>query len=441
MSQHIKPYYPYFHGFTTPLIIKVLEKVGLPPEIEKLPPRQQGPMAVTLLGELAAVAVRLLVTSLSEGQMHAEIEHLREKKGGDEYRNLRRKLKSEKVQRTNLFDDLLKFERSIITHDLGSTICPFSRDWPFTKSPLAGFIYWNVYAPNPSLVDKFKSEYESLSIEYETLTSQFDLTNRQMGELISSINENPEFISLKDALLKKVSEEKFVNRKTSYAEKMICVDFCMSDSILDRGVCHYLRNTEGRWWQNFTAHVDRDVNSCMNAPQNVMLRDTALHVAIENKVSKKIKNKLITLNAATCEVLTAPHVYNSYLNWAPCKITQSNSGFWRSELRKQDEFAINWISSRAGNRHPMDTYRSWLFEIFKNRPNNLDLENPYLIDHVVYTLERAQNELYWCLLRRAGSRVSFDGFFQNDEDRIKWEQRVESWRNREPDFWEWPPQS
>ena len=89
----------------------------------------------------------------------------------------------------------------------------------------------------------------------------------------------------------------------------------------------------------------------------------------------------------------------------------------------------------------MDTYRSWLFEIFKNRPNNLDLENPYLIDHVVYTLERAQNELYWCLLRRAGSRVSFDGFFQNDEDRIKWEQRVESWRNREPDFWEWPPQS
>ena len=59
-----------------------------------------------------------------------------------------------------------------------------------------------------------------------------------------------------------------------------------------------------------------------------------------------------------------------------------------------------------------------------------------MIDHEVYTSEQAHNELYWCLCRR-GKSVAFEGFFTENYTESFWNERVASWKDRDPDYREW----
>lgn len=433
MSRQSEPHFPYLHGYTNPIVIKALEVIGLPSEIAKLPKSQQCPMAVTLVGELAAVMVNMIVTSLHDGQSHVEIDDLREIHDGAEYRNLRRKLKILQANQSNLHRQIHELERTIIDHELGSNQSPYSVNGPITKSPLAGKFYWNTQLGNPSLLGTIRDQYEDLARRYTNGSREVDICHSKILEVMARIDIKPEFIKLRDALLAKKAAIKFKKNKVTYREKMVCADFTMGAPLLADGVCHLLRNTEEGWWRQFTSFADAEVNSDARSPQKVMLRDSFLNEAILNKTSEALKNKALTLIPATCEVLANPQDYNSYLGWEPCELSQGQASQWRFEIRKDDEFAINWISSRAGKRHPADSYRSWLAGEWGDKS-----DNPYLIDHETYTFDRAHNELYWCLAQRNGGRVPFVGFFMDEDAKCRWQRRVESWATKNPDYWEWP---
>ena len=313
-------------------------------------------MSVTLAGEISAVVVNMLITALHDGQLHMDIEDLREIYGMRPYRLLKRHIKHMEQDRTKLHTEINNLERTINLFELGSTLSPLSSDGGKTRSALCGLIYWNAETPRPELMHRVRGQYEQLAKDYKRISAQVEEGRKQFQELWNQIDANPEFIRRKKMLFMTVKDNKFGEQKGEYKERMICADFSMGAPLLDEGVCHILRNTAQNWWSRFTALVEKEVNDdALEAMPQVMLRDLFLNNAIDER---RLGKKGCNLDLATCEILKYPHRHNSYLHWSSSGISADGARDWRRTLRDEDHFAITWISERTGKRHPADPYRS-----------------------------------------------------------------------------------
>ena len=152
-----------------------------------------------------------------------------------------------------------------------------------------------------------------------------------------------------------------------------------------------------------------------------MLRDSTVNEAIEARLKGTHGE---TVDVATVNVLKNPEKYAPGMNWKPHSLSPEGVRTLRRALREEDKTAIAWMEKRSGEDHPTNPYGRWTGKGDSCRTENIE-----------YPAERAMNELYWCLSRRAPGAVPFRGLFSLRSTKEDWETRVESWRGRAPDYW------
>ena len=403
-----KPHYEGLHGYTLPLTIKALEKIGLPLAILKVPDEdQRGPLIVTLALELACVLVGLLYQSLAIGDGTDELAAFVMIFGGDEFQREKRQV------------DLL--QRRLIRFGAGELVDKKTGKGKFTRCLGEGFIAWSGDSKKASSqVEEWCKEYSKLEKEY-----------RKISRSLASAEAHLTLSRLQILSAENFQEAYKIHQKSrgitagwqSPPQKKISINFDEAHPLLQEGAAAIVRNTDPVWWNGFKRFITSKVKSTSNAGDlGLLMRDPLL---LRNVRFLETKGNWWSRDALI-EILNDPkkppkdlrkileneigQPITGNLKWKKpaVVITKSNLGFRASMLRQEDKSSLAWVKAFSGN-HPID----WLVRWSDNDNRSLKkLQREY-------PAERALNELYWCLTQ--GSGMTFTPILSNTYPKKKWE--------------------
>ena len=197
---------------------------------------------------------------------------------------------------------------------------------------------------------------------------------------------------------------------------------------MEDGIGHYLRSTDPGWWRSFTEKVEHKASlDYAGVPHFLMMRDPTLSMAMDILLSPGTN---YTLETATVKVLEKPEKYSPRLAWRCKKLTGAAIRRTRTALARQDELAIDWITSRAGDRHPLDPYRRLRVRAAKGAK-----QQARFAFEKHYDFCRAENELLWCVSQKKPASFPFRGIFTTDEEKASWDQRFRKWNPKKPGYY------
>jgi hypothetical protein len=479
------------HAFTLPLVIGVIKEIGPPSAIALVPrEKQRGPLLVTLATELACVLVSILREHLGWGGCIASSEDADALKLGAGYMQASQRLKALFEKERDALEAAHKIERLILRLAAGE-IVDRATGTDVSPCPDGGFLRW---FKNDACTPERRRRYETYSQDFSRLKRQIKVTDSNLAKMRAEALKNDvggqpaelridfsaSYHALQDgaaAILvqtdrawwgqwtEKIEKEisrTFPNRgavamlRDLHLNRMADIEYLFG-SMSYEGIWTYLLATPStlpvKCLDFLAKHTDRlknFLNKCFpdergDAGKQVLLLAESLRGdADESRELRKEFTKLCEQwsKDAGSELLVGPT--SSNLQWpahtvhkrkktkgAPLS-TEAVTDF-RKLLAAQDAMVEAWLDENAGAYHPC-RWTSCRDQKSRQRGKAVDQKASKIKrQRESYPVERAENELYFCLSR---DKVQFAPSLSHTFAMKRWAAWVEEARCREPEYWE-----
>jgi len=456
------PHHEHLRGFTLPLVISTLKQVGPPLAIAKVPDeRKRGPLLVTLATELASIIVGLLYDSLTRGMGREEVENFLMIRGGKEFQDSLQHYQRVLRTKADLRSAIEQLESRALRLGAAEIVDKKPVRGSFAKCVEGGYIQWHEEISYVAeTIHAWRAEYKQLSTKFQKISDEVNVIEVYLAKQRNAIFSFKDFHDGLQCYLKSRGLQ------GELPKKGIFVNFDSQHPLMQDGAAAIWQRTDARGWRAFEKCINESVrNTAHRGPVRLMLREALLvkaaHLLIDTKQPNNISRSLPSVDEAWIHVLRKPSImpdlikrksetpdypnsencnvpndleaklfiFPGSIDWSPYAmgLTNDNMRNWRRVLRREDADAIKWIKENSGVFHPCNWY-----ELIDNMPLNEVRRLSNL--NKQYPLERAINELYWCLCK--DSDQTFSPLASVSYSIVKWYDWVSIAEAGDPPYWQ-----
>ena len=387
------PHLPTMHGFTFPIVRKIIDTMPLPQALLHIPSPFQEQLTGTLAWTLANVAVQVVYSGSRKVRLSEREAELLRKHGGPELARVNELIArtSERIQAN--IQDIVKLDREVYAVS----------DDPSIRIPgtvvargLGGAkVRWRYDMHSKEHVDSVRSRIRRAERQERALDRRMADLRKRRGDIENAIRESTGY------------------KGDRRREASVDMDGNFSRALRyqEGGVPHLLRNTDYDWWVKFTNRFKAEVaEQALRAPHKAALRDPIVLKKIESNADK----------SRTWDVAASEYLALEGSVWGRKVISPKAVVRMRGLLRKEDEGSIEWLKAHGWERN---YFVSFYERQVKKSGGRFSRKAVSVSENDDLRL----NELCWCLTRDASDAYPFRPLASAQSSREEVEAHMRSW--------------
>lgn len=398
-------------------IIRMIELQGLPSAIAMRPSEaERGPLAVTLVGELAAFLHAKLFSNQWTGRWPQELEVFLAKTAGHRYVQLHDDSNRLRGQRASLEQKLLNLERLAVSHGRAKLVGNPGERRKLSKSLSGEMIEW---IPGP-FVPSAHSVYDLLMRQLNECLPALKLAENQLKELTEQVMSRLEFRStfgnhLLESML--VRGDYILPRDVKGKEFSIDI-YALAVDRWD-GAAFLLKTKDPTWHNLLARHLENVFKRTIHAGcKRVVLRNPDL-----NRIVSEMRNGMLYYGK-WATVLSQLKDHLPHRGWPTANESIYSVEAIRKALRatkKEDETLRAWTLKNGGESHPF---------LFADVSTNSAIRP---MPKLSFPPDRALNELHWVLSK--GRPQEFSPETSTLYPMEEWREWLQSAESGKPPLW------